>query len=319
MTASTILLFACNGIKNINREKGELNLGHVLGGEANMKILVTGGAGYLGSVLVPLLVSAGHEVEVMDIRQPISGNWTNRDIFSCPLSEADLRNVDAVIHLAALVGDIICHQEPQRTVEVNFLATKYLAHACKKADIRLIFASSCSVYGVKNELCQEGITEPEPYGVYGITKLAAESDVSNAGGISFRMATIYGLSPRMRYDLVINEFVRQAKTDKSINIFGGKQMRPFLEIKSAAKTYLECLKLEKSGGIFNLADENISLLALGQTVGEIFGCKVNVIPDIIDRRSYTIDYSRAMKSLSFKPKAIRDGIEEMESLDISAI
>jgi nucleoside-diphosphate-sugar epimerase len=151
MTASTILLFACNGIKNINREKGELNLGHVLGGEANMKILVTGGAGYLGSVLVPLLVSAGHEVEVMDIRQPISGNWTNRDIFSCPLSETDLRNVDAVIHLAALVGDIICHQEPQRTVEVNFLATKYLAHACKKADIRLIFASSCSVYGVQTQ------------------------------------------------------------------------------------------------------------------------------------------------------------------------
>jgi len=277
-----------------------------------MKILVTGGAGYLGSVLVPTLVSRGYQVDVMDSTQPVAGNWINRDIFASPLGEDDLRNVDAIIHLAALVGDIICHNEPQRAVEVNFLATKYLARACREKGVKLIFASTCSVYGVKNELCKED-TEPEPFSVYGLTKLKAEDEVLDANGIVLRMATIYGISPRMRYDLVINEFVREAKTQGRISIFGGSQMRPFLEINSAAEAYVKCLTSERSG-IFNLADASVSLLGLGKIIGEVFACRVNVIPEIVDKRSYAIDLSRAIAVLGFEPKQLREGIIGMKSL-----
>lgn len=279
-----------------------------------MRVLVTGGAGYLGSVLVPALIQDGHAVTVMDINKPVAGEWVCRDIFLNPLSANDLGNTNAVIHLAALVGDIICQGEPQRAVEVNYLATKYLAHACKKKDIRLVFASTCSVYGVKNGTCTEE-TEPEPFSVYGLTKLKAEDDVLAAGGTVLRMATLYGISPRMRYDLAINEFVRGAKTEGAINVFGGSQMRPCLELSSAVGTYIRCLKSDLSG-IFALADENISLLALGKMVGEIFGCKVNVIPEIVDKRSYIVDPSKAIRVLGFRPKPLKEGIYEMKGLVI---
>lgn len=281
-----------------------------------MKILVTGGAGYLGSVLVPMLISEGYHVDVIDIQQPISGNWVNRDIFHNPITERDLESVDAVIHLAAIVGDAACNKEPQRAVEVNYLATKYLSQACKKAGIKLIFASTCSVYGVKNELCKEDCTDPEPFSLYGITKLKAESDVLNAKGVVLRMGTIYGSSPKMRYDLVVNEFVRKAKVDKVINVFGGSQMRPFLEIKNAANVYLQCLKLDISEEIFNIVDENITILKLAQIVQEIFKCEINILQEIVDKRSYMADPSKAIKTLNFRPRPIKEGIEEMKWLSL---
>ena len=276
-----------------------------------MKLMVTGGSGYFGSVLVPELIRQGHHVDVFDIKAPVAGNWINRDIYLNPLEANDLSNVDAVIHLAALVGDIICHKEPQRAVEVNYLATKYLARACKKKDVKFIFASSCSVYGVKNEVCTEE-TDPEPYSVYGITKLKAEDDVLAAGGIALRKATIYGASPRMRYDLVINEFVRGAKKDGEIRVFGGSQKRPFLEINSAVAAYVACLKSNQSG-VFNISDEGVTLLELGKMVGEIFGCKVRVILEIVDKRSYVIDPSYAIRELGFKPKRLKEGLMQMKS------
>ncbi len=280
-----------------------------------MRILVSGGAGYLGSVLVPALISAGHRVDVMDIQTPVAGNWIDRDILRNPVTVTDLGSVDAVIHLAALVGDVISHQQPQRTVEVNYLATKYLARACKKAGVKLIFASTCSVYGVKNEVCYER-TDPEPFSVYGITKLKAESDVLEVGGIVFRMATIYGISPRMSYILVINELVRQAKTEKRISIYGGRQVRPFLEIHSAVRAYQKVLDSEISGEIINLADESITMLELGKMVRDVFGCILNVIPEIVDKRSYSIDSAKAIQLLDFRPLRLREGIEGMKPLEV---
>lgn len=283
-----------------------------MGDQSKMNILVTGGAGYLGSVLVPMLISKGHEVYAVDTQPPFSGNWINRDIFHSPLTKADLDNVDTVIHLAAVVGDAACNKEPQRAVEINYLATKYLSQACKKAKARLIFASTCSVYGVKKELCKEAEADPEPFSLYGITKLQAESDILSAGGVVLRMGTLYGISPRMRYDLVTNEFVRKAKINKIISVFGGNQTRPFLEINNAASTYLKCLKSSISGELFNLADGNITILQLAQTVQEIFGCEIDVLREIADKRSYMVDSSRAVKILGFKPKQIKEGVEAMK-------
>lgn len=275
-----------------------------------MRILVTGGAGYVGSVLVPTLLAAGHDVVVMDIFKPACGYWIERDIYRNPVTEMDLRNTDAVIHLAGLVGEVICNREPQRAVEVNFLATKYLARACQQAEARLIFASTCSVYGVKRGISNED-TDPEPYSVYAITKLKAESDVLACGGTVFRMATIYGFSPQMRYDLIANQFIKEATENGAINVFGGDQLRPFMEIRSAARAYLACLKLPFYGEVFNLADESLSLLELGKMVGEATGCKVQVVTEMKDQRSYAIDITRARKMLNLETLSLREGIREM--------
>ena len=280
-----------------------------------MRILVTGGAGYIGSVLVPALIADGHEVSVMDIESPVSGAWLKRDIFARPVGAAEIGDVDAVIHLAALVGDQVCHERPERAVEVNFLATKSLARACHEAGVKLIFASTCSVYGVKQGLSNEE-TEPEPYSVYGLTKLKAEEDVLRASGVVFRLGTVYGISPRMSYILVINEFVKAAKTEGIITVFGGAQMRPFLEIRSAVAAFRSCLRSKISGEIINIADENISLSNLGMLVAETFSCKIKTIPEIVDRRSYMADNSKAVRLLGFKPKALKDGIREMKSLTV---
>lgn len=280
-----------------------------------MNVLITGGSGYIGSILVPALNADGHRVTVMDLVQPVSGTWIKRNVFEEPMRAADLSNVDAVIHLAALVGDEICHEKPDNAVEVNFLATKYLAKACREAGTRLIYTSTCSVYGVKHGLSTEE-TEPEPYSVYGLTKLKAEEDVLKAGGIVFRLATVYGISPRMSYILVINEFVRAAKTRGSITVFGGDQIRPFLEINSAARAFRAGLKSNISGEIFNISDANISLRELGKTVSDIFGCTVKIIPEIVDRRSYQVDNSKAIRMLGFNPGPLADGIKAMKSLSV---
>jgi nucleoside-diphosphate-sugar epimerase len=277
-----------------------------------MNILVTGGSGYIGSVLVPALIADGHRVSVMDLIQPIAGDWTEQDIFDNPVTAADLRRTDAVIHLAAVVGDEACHEQPGRAVETNFLATKYLARACREADVRLIFASTCSVYGVKRGLSTEE-TEPEPYSVYGLTKFAAEKDVLNAGGAVFRLGTAYGISPHMSYILVINEFVRLAKTKGAVTVFGGDQMRPFLEINSAVRAFCAGVKSNIAGQVINIVDANIALGGLGKIVGEIFGCTVRTITEIIDRRSYQVDNTKAVRVLDFKPKPLKDGIEAMKS------
>lgn len=280
-----------------------------------MNILVTGGSGYIGSVLVPALIADGHHVRVMDLVQPVAGDWLERDICESPVSAADLRGIDAVIHLAAVVGDEACHEKPGRAVETNFLATKYLARACRETNVRLIFASTCSVYGVKRGVSSEE-SEPEPYSVYGLTKLAAEKDVLNAGGTVFRLATVYGISPRMSYILVLNEFVRLAKTKRAITIFGGDQVRPFLEINSAVRAFREVLRSNISREVFNIVDANITLGELGKTVGDVFGCEVKTIPEIIDRRSYEVDNAKAVHLLGFKPEPLKQGIETMKALAV---
>jgi nucleoside-diphosphate-sugar epimerase len=278
-----------------------------------MNVLLTGGSGYIGSVLTPGLIADGHRVTIMDLVPPITGEWLKRDVFSEPVSAADLRDFDAVIHLAALVGDEICHEKPGNAVEVNFLATKYLAKACREAGKRLIFASTCSVYGVKQGLSDE-TTDPEPYSVYGLTKLKAEEDVLRAGGVVFRLATVYGISPKMSYILVINEFVRAAKTGRPITVFGGGQFRPFLNINNAARAFRTILKTDVRREIINISDENITLGELGKTVAEIYGGTVKYIPEMVDRRSYRADNSKAIGVLGFKPQQLAEGIRAMQAL-----
>ena len=120
----------------------------------------------------------------------------------------------------------------------------------------------------------------------------------------------------MRYDLVINEFVRGARTEGAITVFGGGQMRPFLEINSAVRAFSQGIKSNYRGEIFNIVDVNVNLRELGKIVGNIFGCTVKTIPEIVDRRSYSVDNFKAMKSLNFKPQDLAEGIGKMKVLSV---
>jgi nucleoside-diphosphate-sugar epimerase len=272
-----------------------------------INILVTGGSGYIGSVLVPALIAARHNVKVMDLVPPVAGEVIIRDICLHPMQPADLKDIDLVIHLAAVVGDEACHVSPARAVETNYLATKYLAHACQQASVRLFFTSTCSVYGVKRGISTE-LTEPEPYSVYGLTKLAAEKDVINARGTVFRLATVYGFSPRMSYILVINEMIRLARETGTITIFGGEQVRPFVKINSLVQAFLAALPVATDGEIINIVDENITLGALGELIGRIFNCKIITRPEIVDRRSYEVVNAQAIRLLAFRSIPLEEGL-----------
>jgi nucleoside-diphosphate-sugar epimerase len=154
-------------------------------------------------------------------------------------------------------------------------------------------------------------TDPEPYSVYAITKLKAESDVLASGGTVFRMATIYGFSPQMRYDLIVNQFVKEALESGMITVFGGDQFRPFMEIKSAVNAYLACLDVPIRGQVLNLADESLSLLELAEILKKTTGCQVNLVPEIHDRRSYAIDVSKVQKLINIETLPLCKGIGNM--------
>ncbi len=140
-----------------------------------MRILVTGGSGYLGSILVPRLTSERHEVEVLDIQPPTSSvRWVNADVNSADLGM--FKTYDAIVHLAGIVGDAACNKEPTKAVETNYLTTKRLANEFARSNKKMVFASTCSVYGASNSLQTED-TDPSPLSLYGLTKLQSEKPV----------------------------------------------------------------------------------------------------------------------------------------------
>ena len=199
-------------------------------------ILVTGGAGYIGSVLTRKLVSSKYNVKVLDSlifgQDGISDLVSNRSV---KLFSDDIRNekiltdilkdVDCVIHLAAIVGEPLCNKIPETAKQINELATKQIVDSCKKAGVqRLIFASTCSNYGSALETVNED-TPLESLSLYSETKVKSELNILNSQDKNFepcvlRFATAYGLSPRMRFDLLLQEFIRDALIDKKISIFG---------------------------------------------------------------------------------------------------
>ena len=265
------------------------------------KILVTGGSGYLGSVLTPIFKKRFERVAVLDVKSPHlpSIEWFCLDIRRSSDVAELIRDFDAVVHLAAIVGDKNCDENPKEAVEINYLATKGLAELARNLDKKLLFASTCSIYGIKEGINSES-SEPYPISLYALTKTKAEEEVLKNGGVSLRMGTLYGYSPSMRFDLVINDFIRKAANKEKILIFGGKQMRPFLYIKNAAKTFL--ISLEKNvKGAFNIADQNFSILEMGQKISKKLKADLEIIEEIQDKRSYTISTKKAQKDLGFKP------------------
>jgi len=282
-----------------------------MGDKIKMRTLVTGGSGYLGSVLVTRL-GERHDVTVLDLREPSNREveWIKEDIRNNGRLENIAEDFDSVIHLAAVVGDAACNKDPNLAVETNYLATKALAKVCKKNGTQILFASTCSVYGATGLKYKEN-DDPQPFSLYGMTKLVAEKDILDAGGIVLRLATLHGYSPRLRVDLVVNEFVRKAMAGRIV-VYGGRQLRPFLHVSDAADAFVQALGTASE--VYNVASENMSILELAQMISDLIPCKLEVMEQIIDKRSYVVDSTKITERLSFEFKrGIKDSVEELKS------
>ena len=273
-----------------------------------MKICITGGLGYIGGVLVPGLKEKGHEIIIYDkglFESKPESNVIKGDIRDYEKLDKTMADCDAVIHLAALVGEPLCDMDKTAAVNINFMATKHIAEFCKNNNKKLIFASTCSVYGAQPDATLTEESEVAPVSVYGVSKVASEEAIlrlmdSNFQPFIFRLGTLYGYSSRMRFDLVINLFIAKALQDKEITVFGGDQWRPLLHIRDIIGAFDNALKPEnaKKGGIYNLGGENYQIKTLAEIIKEKIDCEVKIIPEMVDKRNYMVSSEKAKNLLN---------------------
>lgn len=285
-----------------------------------MKVLVVGGAGYIGGALTDLLQHTSYEVKVYDAllyeeeyRKPISfiyGDIRDRDTLL-----PHLRWADVVVWMAAIVGDGACALNPGVAVEINQRSVEWLA---EHFDGRILFLSTCSVYGAQDAELDES-SRTNPLSVYAATKLAAEKYLAKKNALTFRLGTLFGVGDmfsRIRLDLALNTLVVKACTLGRITVFGGDQFRPLLHVKDAAQAIVENLESNHSG-ILNLHRQNVRIIDLAFQIRNHF-------PDLQvertemtfqDTRNYRVSSEKARHELGFNPTySIDDGIEEIKSL-----
>lgn len=299
-----------------------------------MKILVAGGAGYLGSVLIPKLLQRGYDVDVVDLfwfgnHLPGDARVIHKDLFD--LTVIDLKEYDQVIFLAGLSNDPMAEFSPNKNFIFNAAAPAYLAYISKKAGVkRYIYASSCSVYGyTENELYDESCPALSHF-PYGISKLQGEQAVvqlcdKEFSVIALRKGTISGYSPRMRFDLIINTMFMTAMKDHTITVNNPAIWRPVLGIADAASAYIRAIEASsRVSGIFNVASANY-------TVGEIADLVKSAIEEqlaldvrlnirhVQDGRNYKVSIEKAKNVLSFHPhedvrSVVRSLIENVSAI-----
>ena len=254
-----------------------------------MRVLITGGAGYLGSVLSRKLLAKKYKVRVMDTLW--YGNESIQELLkneNFELVKEDIRNlvptvkamigVDAVIHLASIVGMPASSIEPRTSEEINYLATKNISELCQLHDIETyIFASTCSVYGYQPDKTINEKSRVDPLDFYAKQKYLSERAMGwlNRSPTIYRFGTLFGLSPRMRFDLVINLFIAQALKDGKITVFGGKQYRPFLHVSDAADSLI--FGIEKNlTGTYNVISENMTMMQAAEEISKMMGCEIEI-------------------------------------------
>jgi nucleoside-diphosphate-sugar epimerase len=282
-----------------------------------MRLLVAGGAGYVGSALIPKLLERGYLVDVVDLfwfgnSLPAETGLLSKDLFDVTVE--DLRGYDQVIFLAGLSNDPMAEYSPSKNFVFNAAAPAYLAYTAKKAGVRrYIYASSCSVYGYTvNELYDETqpVSSSHPYG---ISKLQGEQAVMNLRDerfsvIALRKGTVSGYSPRMRFDLIVNTMFRSGLQNGTITINNPSIWRPILAIEDAISAYIRAIEAEESiSGIFNITSGNYTVGEVGDLVKseieEQLGVKVDlVIRHIEDLRNYKVNFEKAKNMLSFHPR-----------------
>ncbi|RIK83200.1 MAG: NAD-dependent dehydratase [Planctomycetota bacterium] len=301
---------------------------------AGQNILVIGGAGYIGSALLGKLLAKGHHVRLLDLMvfgdEPISHLLHHKNL---EVMHGDFRHVesvveamqgmDAVIHLGAIVGDPACSLDENLTIDVNLTATRMIGELAKAHGVRrFIFASTCSVYGACDEILDER-SFVRPISLYGQTKLASEQILFKMATDQFkptivRFATIYGLSGRTRFDLVVNLLTAKAKLEGKITVNGGAQWRPFVHVDDAAAAVARIVEAPLqivAGEIFNVGsnEQNYTISQIGELVHEqVVSAELIVNETDTDRRNYRVNFNKIRNHLGFDPQwTVERGIQQV--------
>jgi len=297
-------------------------------------VLLIGGAGYIGSALLPKLLDRGYHVRLLDCflygEEPIQPVLQHPNL---SIHRGDFRNVDtvvaamrdmkSVIHLGGLVGDPACALDEELTMQINLIATRMIAQVAKGNNIsRFVFASSCSVYGASDLILNER-SALNPVSLYARSKIASENVLlaMRDGGfepVILRFGTIYGLSGRTRFDLVVNLLAAKALVDKVITVFGKDQWRPFLHVHDAGRAVLAALDARSENVepvIFNVGcdGQNYTLGQVGELIQRMAqGSALVCTEDNVDRRNYRVEFRRIRESLGFEPVwTLEAGIQQV--------
>jgi len=303
-------------------------------GKQTRSILVIGGAGYIGSALLPKLLNKGYRVRVLDLFlygvDPVRGvtDHPNLELMAGDFRDVQkvvqaTRGMDAIIHLGAIVGDPACNLDGSVTLDVNLSATQMIAQVAKASGIqRFIFASTCSVYGACDEILDER-SKVTPISLYGRAKLAAERGLQGMADESFaptilRFGTIYGLSGRTRFDLVVNLLAAKAKVDGQITVNGGDQWRPFVHVEDAALAVLKVLQAPLSvvgNETFNVGsdEQNYTIGQIGEIIREqVFPAELVVEESATDLRNYHVGFEKIRTRVGFEPEwTVEMGIQQV--------
>lgn len=304
-----------------------------------MHVLITGGAGYLGSVLAQQLLCAGHNVVVIDnlsyggrsllfLAGTDGFKFVRGDIRDATKVRAACEGSEAVVHLAALVGDPACAQRPEYAREVNLGASIELIEAARAAGVRrFVFASTCSNYGRMADdwaLASED-HELRPVSLYAETKVAVERVLlgRRAGDMAatiLRFATLYGLSPRMRFDLTVNEFVMEMLTRRKLVVYGKEFWRPYVHVRDAARAVALVLKSSRplvDGQVFNVGNtaENFRKIDLLELIGRRVGpVEIRFVHRVEDPRDYRVSFERIRACLGYQTtRTVANGVDEIAS------
>ncbi len=299
------------------------------------KVLVIGGAGYIGSILIRKLLKRGYKVRLLDLL--LYGDESIAELYDEPNFEfikRDFRNVetivhcfqdmDAVIHLGAIVGDPACALDEELSIEINLEATRMIAEVAKGYGVqRFLFASTCSVYGASDAILDER-SALNPVSLYARTKIDSEKVLLSFNSVDFspiilRLATVYGLSPRPRFDLVVNLLTAKAIFEGEITIFGGQQWRPFIHVEDAAEAFVKCLHAPLAavkGQIFNVGcnEQNCQIYRIGEFIKELVPEAIVTVEERdSDLRNYHVCFDKIRNQLGFVPgKTVEEGILEIK-------
>ncbi len=297
-------------------------------------ILVIGGAGYIGSALLPRLLEDGYRVRLLDLllygTEPIA-EWLDHprlEILQADFRQVDrvveaMRDVDVVIHLGGIVGDPACALDEELTTEINVMATRMIAEVAKGSGVkRFVFASTCSVYGASDHILDER-SELNPVSLYARSKIASEKVLQQMADERFvpvilRFGTIYGLSGRTRFDLVVNLLTAKAIVDGEITVFGGDQWRPFVHVDDAARVVeivtqapLNMVRNE----VFNVGsnEQNYTIREIGEIVQSLVPeAKLVMKGEDTDRRNYWVNFNKIRNTLNFEPKwTVEQGMQQV--------
>ncbi len=337
LTLITLLgarLWLMTWVNALRKEQPFVSAPTVVAGDRIRNVLVIGGAGYIGSALLPRLLEKGYNVRLLDLLlfgpdpiRPVIGH-PHLEIVYGDFLQMDqvvkaMRGMDAVIHLGAIVGDPACELSTGMTIEVNLMATRMIAEVarCMKVN-RMIFASTCSVYGASNAVLDEH-SALNPVSLYASSKIASEKVLLSLAGSDFspvilRFGTVYGLSGRTRFDLVINLLTAKAAVDRKITVFGGDQWRPFVHVDDAAHGILMVIEAPLSvvrGQIFNVGsnEQNYTIRQVAEIIkGIVPEAEIEELGQDSDLRNYRVSFNKIQRTIGFTPAwTVEQGVQQV--------